>query len=89
MNKKLKQLKFRSCHRGMREMDILMGGFFEMFQKDFSEQEIDEIEKYIIPLSDNDLYNCFTNRVVWPKNINNNLQIKLEVYSKERGLKNS
>lgn len=66
-----------------------MGGFFEMFQKDFSEQEIDEIEKYIIPLSDNDLYNCFTNRIVWPKNINNNLQIKLKVYSKERGLKNS
>ena len=89
MNKKLKQLKFRSCYRGMREMDILMGGFFEMFQKDFSEQEIDEIEKYIIPLSDNDLYNCFTNRIVWPKNINNNLQIKLKIYSKERGLKNS
>ena len=58
MNKKLKQLKFRSWHRGMREMDILMGGFFDMFQNEFSEKEINEIDKFIIPLSDNDLYNC-------------------------------
>ena len=27
--------------------------------KEFSDKEIDEIEKFIIPLSDNDLYNCF------------------------------
>ena len=47
MNKKLKQLKFRSWHRGMIEMDILMGGFFDMFQNEFSEKEINEIDKFI------------------------------------------
>ena len=50
MNKKLKKLKFRSWHRGMREMDILMGGFFDMFENDFSEKEIDDIEEYILSL---------------------------------------
>ena len=50
-------------------MDILMGGFFDMFQKDFSLKEINEIENFIIPLSDNDLYNCFTSKINWPNNL--------------------
>jgi len=89
VNKKLKQLKFRSWHRGMREMDILMGGFFDMFQKDFSEKEIDEIEEYIIPLSDNDLYSCFINKINWPKSISDTLENKLKIYSNKNGLNNS
>ena len=89
MNKKLKKLKFRSWHRGMREMDILMGGFFDMFQKDFSLKEINEIENFIIPLSDNDLYNCFTSKINWPKNLSDSLKEKLEIYSNKNGLNNS
>ena len=89
MNKKLKKLKFRSWHRGMREMDILMGGFFDMFEKDFSEKEIDDIEEYIIPLSDNDLYNCFINKISWPNSISNTLKNKLIIYSNKNGLNNS
>ena len=89
MNKKLKKLKFRSWHRGMREMDILMGGFFDMFENDFSEKEIDDIEEYIIPLSDNDLYNCFISKISWPKSISNTLQNKLIIYSNKNGLNNS
>jgi len=73
----------------MREMDILMGGFFDMFQKEFSEKEIDEIEEYIIPLSDNDLYNCFINKINWPKSISNTLENKLKIYSNKNGLNNS
>ena len=89
MNKKLKKLKFRSWHRGMREMDILMGGFFDMFNKDFSEKEINEIEEYIIPLSDNDLYNCFISKISWPSTLSDGLKEKLEIYSNKNGLNNS
>lgn len=89
MNKKLKQLKFRSWHRGMREMDILMGGFFDMFYKDFSDKEINQIEEYIIPLSDNDLYNCFIGKITWPNKISNSLKDKLKIYSNKNGLNNS
>ena len=89
MNKKLKKLKFRSWHRGMREMDILMGGFFDMFNKDFSEKEINEIEEYIIPLSDNDLYNCFISKISWPSILSDSLKEKLEIYSNKNGLNNS
>ena len=89
MNKKLKKLKFRSWHRGMREMDILMGGFFDMFKTDFSLKEINEIENFIIPLSDNDLYNCFTSKINWPNNLSDSLKDKLEIYSNKNGLNNS
>ena len=67
MKKDLKQLKFRCEHRGMREMDILMGGFFNMFFEEFSKEDIFQIDKYIIPLSDNDLYKCFLGVIIWPQ----------------------
>ena len=89
LKKKLKQLKFRCWHRGMREMDLLMGGFFDMFQSVFSKEEIIEIEQYIIPLSDNDLYKCFLGKLSWPKEISENLLHMFKTYSKNLGLNNS
>ena len=89
MKKDLKQLKFRCEHRGMREMDILMGGFFNMFFEDFSKEDIFQIDKYIIPLSDNDLYKCFLGEIIWPKDISDSLSYKLNIFSKKRGLTDS
>ena len=89
MNKELKQLKFRCWHRGMREIDFLLGRFFDEFQSVFSKEEIIDIENFIIPLSDNDLYKCFLGEISWPKKINKDLLCKLNSYSRNLGLKNS
>ena len=89
MKKDLKQLKFRCEHRGMREMDILMGGFFNMFFEEFSKEDIFQIDKYIIPLSDNDLYKCFLGVIIWPQDISDSLRHKLNIFSKKRGLTDS
>ena len=89
MKKDLKQLKFRCEHRGMREMDILMGGFFKMFFEEFSKEDIFQIDKYIIPLSDNDLYKCFLGVIIWPQDISDSLRGKLNIFSKNRGLTDS
>jgi antitoxin CptB len=89
LKKDLKQLKFRCEHRGMREMDILMGGFFNMFFEEFSKEDIFQIDKYIIPLSDNDLYKCFLGEIIWPKDISDSLSYKLNIFSKKRGLTDS
>lgn len=89
MKKDLKQLKFRCEHRGMREMDILMGGFFDMFFEEFSKEDIFQIDKYIIPLSDNDLYKCFLGVIIWPQDISDSLRCKLNIFSKKRGLTDS
>tara|TARA_B100000686_G_C16139378_1_gene641352 strand:- start:5 stop:274 length:270 start_codon:yes stop_codon:yes gene_type:complete len=89
MDNDLKKLQFRCWHRGMKEMDILMGEFFDYFKNDFTKDEISELNDYVIPLSDNDLYKCFTNKLVWPNTLSITLINKLNNYAIKRGLKNS
>ena len=37
---RLKRLRFRAWHRGTKEADLLIGGFFDAFATDWSEEEI-------------------------------------------------
>jgi antitoxin CptB len=37
---RLKRLRFRACHRGTKEADILIGGFFDRHSANWSEAEI-------------------------------------------------
>ncbi|MCB2059284.1 MAG: succinate dehydrogenase assembly factor 2 [Novosphingobium sp.] len=37
---RLKRLQFRSWHRGTREADYMMGGFFDRYHTDWGENEI-------------------------------------------------
>ena len=89
MNNELKKLQFRCWHRGMREMDILLGEFYDNFYEGFTKKEIFELNNFIIPLSDNDLYKCFTNQKLWPNSLSKNLINKLNQYSNKLGLNNS
>ena len=89
MNKDLKKLEFRCWHRGMKEMDLLMGNFFNNYHKDFTKRDVFELNNYIITLSDNDLYNCFISKKPWPNKLSKDLISKLNIYANKRGLKNS
>jgi antitoxin CptB len=40
----LKRLRFRSEHRGVREADLLVGGYFERWHESWSEAEMDWFE---------------------------------------------
>jgi antitoxin CptB len=42
-----RQLLFRSWHRGMREMDLIMGRFVDTAIVDFTESELAEFERLI------------------------------------------
>ncbi len=53
------RLKFRSWHRGTREMDLLMGSFADRHLPDFTSDELDQYEA-ILQLADPDLYNWIT-----------------------------
>lgn len=50
------RLRFRSWHRGTREMDLLMGSFADAHLPGFSPAQLDRYEA-ILGLSDPDLYN--------------------------------
>jgi antitoxin CptB len=49
-----KRLLWRASHRGMREMDLLLGGFAKSHIERFSAAELDELET-IIELPDHEL----------------------------------
>jgi antitoxin CptB len=37
---RLKRLRFRSCHRGVREADMLIGGYFDRWHEAWGEAEM-------------------------------------------------
>ena len=44
---RLKRLRFRASHRGVREADLLIGGFFERHHAGWSDVEIDWFERLL------------------------------------------
>ncbi len=54
-----KRLRFRSWHRGTREMDLIMGSFADAATPEFDAALLDEYEA-LLELSDPDLYNWIT-----------------------------
>jgi antitoxin CptB len=54
-----KRLRFRSWHRGTREMDLLMGSFADAHTPGFDQAQLDQFEA-LLELSDPDLYNWMT-----------------------------
>ncbi|MEH6715975.1 succinate dehydrogenase assembly factor 2 [Parasphingorhabdus flavimaris] len=45
---KLKRLQFRAWHRGTREADFLIGGFFDRYSQGWSDTEIDWFESLLV-----------------------------------------
>ncbi len=60
-----RKLLFRSWHRGMREMDLIMGGFADARVADLSEGEIAEFER-LIDVADGDLLAWITGEQAVP-----------------------
>lgn len=44
---RLKRLKFRAWHRGTREADMMIGGFFDAHGLGWSEQQMDWFEAFL------------------------------------------
>ena len=53
------KLRFRSWHRGTREMDLLMGSFADAHIGTFTPDQMEQYES-ILQLSDPDIYNWIT-----------------------------
>ena len=50
-----KRLRFRCWHRGIKEMDLIMGGFADAHLATMTDSELDELER-LIDVPDHDLY---------------------------------
>lgn len=60
-----KRLRFRSWHRGTREMDLLLGSFADRHLSGFSDSQLERYER-LLELSDSDLYEWMTGRTPVP-----------------------
>ncbi len=61
-NKKkiVNKILYRSTHRGMKEMDILLGNFVKKYVDTFNDKELNDLNE-LLNCEDSILYNCYFN----------------------------
>ncbi len=74
-----RKILFRSWHRGMREMDLIMGRFADAEIAALSEEELDEFER-LIEVIDRDLLSWITGEAAVPENYDTALFRKLKAF---------
>lgn len=62
---RIRRLKFRSWHRGIKEMDLILGHFADNLLEGLTPAELDEYET-LIEVEDTSLYNWITGREPTP-----------------------
>jgi antitoxin CptB len=78
-DKRIERLRFRSWHRGTREMDLLLGSFADAHLAGFTAEELDRYEA-LLQQSDPDLYNWITGVETFPAEHDNNIARKLRAH---------
>lgn len=61
-----KRLAYESQHRGMRELDLLLGQFVQKFLSLMEESELNELQA-LLTFSDDDLYGWFFEKTKIPE----------------------
>ena len=66
MDDRRKRLLYRATHRGTKESDLIIGGFFTRMTADLSDAQVDEAE-VLLEENDIDLVNWVTGREAVPE----------------------
>jgi antitoxin CptB len=74
-----RKILFRAWHRGMREMDLIMGRFSDAEIGTMSEAELDEFER-LIEAQDRDLLTWITGEVPTPENYLTPVFLRLKAF---------
>ncbi|MEN5081526.1 succinate dehydrogenase assembly factor 2 [Bosea sp. TWI1241] len=74
-----RKILFRAWHRGMREMDLIMGRFADAEIAGFDEAELDEFER-LIEVLDRDLLSWVTGEVPVPEDYDTALYRRLKAF---------
>jgi antitoxin CptB len=74
-----RQILFRAWHRGMREMDLIMGRFADAHIGTLSEAELAEFER-LIEVTDRDLLGWITGEIPTPENYDMPLFRRLKAF---------
>ncbi len=68
LEKRRKQLIFRSWHRGTREMDMILGSYAEQHIETMSANDLNEYAAFL-EISDPELYNWYMRKEAVPNNL--------------------
>ena len=82
LDKRRKQLLYRASHRGIKEMDIMLGGFAAGRIAELRETELDALET-LMRESDKDLLTWFTGEVMIPAQLRNSMFDAILAYQAE------
>lgn len=72
-----KRLLFRSHHTGMKENDVLIGGFVDRHIDTLSDDDVRWLEGLLLDNNDIDLYNWILGKEPLPKHLNHPLMRQL------------
>jgi antitoxin CptB len=75
----LKQLIYRSWHRGCKETDILLGDFAKAQLAEFSDSDLQDYEA-ILETDDNDIYDWISGKTIIPQHINSELIKRIQTF---------
>lgn len=81
---RLRRLKFRSWHRGIKEMDLILGHFANEILPTLTLAEIDQYEA-LIETEDTSLYNWVTGREKTPDEHNTPLLARIRTFNHLEG----
>ena len=70
-----KKILYLSQHRGIKEMDLLLGNFVEKYINVFNEKELEELES-LLSIDDNTLYSWYLNQKESDLIPNNSVSLK-------------
>ncbi|AMN55920.1 succinate dehydrogenase assembly factor 2 [Roseibium algicola] len=79
-----KKILFRCWHRGMKEMDLLLGGFADAKIDSLTEEELLELE-HLLTAHDQDLYAWMTGRKPLPQEWDGPLYRRIIAYHEAAG----
>lgn len=81
---RLRKLKFRSWHRGIKEMDLILGRFADSILDSLSDSELDTYED-LISAEDTALYNWLTGREKVPSEYDHALFARIQTFNHMKG----
>ncbi len=81
---RIRRLKFRSWHRGIKEMDLILGHFADNVMESLSPAELDQYET-LIETEDTSLYNWITGREPTPDEFMTPLFTRIQTFNHLEG----